>query len=276
MSGEQVDGEAGSCGNQESSEDDRRLSRRRAIQKAAAAAAASGAVWMAPKVEGLSVVPDYAAALTGSVGPTLLIVDSSGPGPTYGGSGCDGTSTDYLYVPAQPAWTLNSNNRVVFAPGPTPTNPGVPPGGAAVVVSRTLPGVGSPDATVTITFNNAPSRADRDAPAGSSQQLADITFSGIDPPFNNCRVEFANFTNPTSPTAGTQWKACPNTFESASNTGATPSADMWLTPQPYNTSPPTQRNPVGSFSVQLWTTIGHPVFPNYRDVEQIRLNVRCD
>jgi hypothetical protein len=39
-------------------------SRREAIRKAATGAALTGAIWAAPRVEGLSLVPDYAAAAT--------------------------------------------------------------------------------------------------------------------------------------------------------------------------------------------------------------------
>lgn len=74
------------------------IDRRAAMKKAAAAAAVAGAVWSAPRIEGLSLVPDYAAA-----GTFAGAVESNWdwfPGP--------GT-TDWWVSPGGPAVTRNYN-----------------------------------------------------------------------------------------------------------------------------------------------------------------------
>lgn len=107
--------------------DDGLSSRRSAIKKAAAGAAVVGAAWAAPKVEGLSVVPDYAAAATlpGGVGVTLPSIDVKIP--FFG-------STDYWNDPS-------SNPRSVSA--------NVPGGGSVTV---TLPGGATADEGANVPF----------------------------------------------------------------------------------------------------------------------------
>lgn len=62
---------------------DSRTSRRDALKKAAAGGAIAGALWVAPKVEGLSLVPEYASA--GTVRNTTFFVAIGGDGPSYPG-----------------------------------------------------------------------------------------------------------------------------------------------------------------------------------------------
>lgn len=74
------------------------IDRRSAMKKAAAAAAAAGAVWSAPRIDGLSLVPDYAAAGTYSGSVTSNWDYWPGPG-----------TTDWWMAPNGPAVTQNYN-----------------------------------------------------------------------------------------------------------------------------------------------------------------------
>ena len=56
--------------NDEHDDHSERINRRSVIKKGVVGAAAAGVVWSAPKVEGLSLRPNYAAAQTGGVGST--------------------------------------------------------------------------------------------------------------------------------------------------------------------------------------------------------------
>lgn len=80
------------------------VDRRSAIKKAAVAAATAGAVWSAPRIEGLSLVPDYAAAgsFTGSV--DVNFDDFLGPGTTdwWGPAPGGGTQTKTFSTPGGP------------------------------------------------------------------------------------------------------------------------------------------------------------------------------
>lgn len=233
-----------------------RLNRRAALQKAAAAAAVSGAVWSAPKVSGLSVIPDYAAAATGLAAAKSLIIDAAGNAGNFG-DGCDALGSDYLYF------------ATTSAPTPAPeANHGAQdewskPGAnfraqsAPVVLNTSLPSPAGVIADVTVELDT--NSADRNP---SSSALFDVTFSNIDPPFNNCRV-----TTPGS------WTRCGGASEDAP-TGGPPSADhdLIIGPQPYYNSPPTQRNPSSSFTVPVTTTTG----PLYTDISRITIQVRCD
>jgi hypothetical protein len=61
--------------------DSAELDRRAALKKAAAAAAGAGAVWTAPKVQGLSLSPNFAAA--GGAGSSVTITRASSECPGF-------------------------------------------------------------------------------------------------------------------------------------------------------------------------------------------------
>ena len=96
------------------------VARRAMLKKAAVGAAAVGALWVAPKVEGLSIVPDASAA--------------TGPNGTFTGS----TSVKFTYVPnplsandywgGHPApffgWTNAATTKTVSLAPVTPGHPG--------------------------------------------------------------------------------------------------------------------------------------------------------
>ena len=87
------------------------VARRDAIKKAAAGAAVAGAAWAAPRVEGLSVVPDFAAAAT-------------------------------------LAGTASANMSITYAPGPVTDDFWNNPSGTARVVSAPVPGAGNVIVTI--------------------------------------------------------------------------------------------------------------------------------
>ena len=71
-----------------------RIARRDALKKAATGAAVAGAVWAGPRVEGLSLAPDYAAAGTASGISKTFVIDtggSDGPGSVNSDNGGAGT-----------------------------------------------------------------------------------------------------------------------------------------------------------------------------------------
>lgn len=80
-----------------SAEDATRVARREALKKAAVGAATVGAVWAGPRIEGLSLVPDYAAAGTAhGITKVFTISNASSDGPASvdndnggAGTGCD-------------------------------------------------------------------------------------------------------------------------------------------------------------------------------------------
>jgi hypothetical protein len=70
--------------------DPRALSRRAALRKAAVGLGVAGAVWQAPRIEGLSLVPDYASAgtVTGTFMVTVMQIDCGNN--IFGDSNCWG------------------------------------------------------------------------------------------------------------------------------------------------------------------------------------------
>ena len=133
--------------------DAERVSRRSALKKAAAGAATMGAVWAGPRVEGLSLVPDYASAGTvhgltksftidsgQSDGPFSVNSDNGGAG-----TGCDGGvppiyGNDWAAVsPASnPGITVtspqpNARNNTINMTYPLPANNTLHPGPAGTV-----------------------------------------------------------------------------------------------------------------------------------------------
>lgn len=106
MTSDEVSGDGGGTSGSDGDSDDQPLGddgpglsdRRSAIKKAAAAAATVGAVWSAPRVEGFSLVPDYAAAGTFAGNVVSNWVYQPGPGTTdwWGpGPGSGTKSKDY-------------------------------------------------------------------------------------------------------------------------------------------------------------------------------------
>lgn len=106
-----------------------RIARRAALKKAAVAAAAAGAVWAAPAVEGLSIVPSYAAAATAPAGsPTTIITIGSAGSEKNVGSGCN---------PGSHWWAMT---QLLTSPFPIRNHPGTAPGPG----SDPAPGAGGP------------------------------------------------------------------------------------------------------------------------------------
>jgi hypothetical protein len=128
-------------------------SRRNALKKAAVGAGVAGAVWVAPKIDGLSIVPDYASAGTGHITVTFTLV---GEGPGILGGGNDLT--------AQPSAAYN-----IVTNGPSDDN--------AIQLRAPLGAIG--DATWTF-----PKGLDTDGPAIPGGVVA----FNVDPPFNTCHV----------------------------------------------------------------------------------------
>jgi hypothetical protein len=128
-------------------------SRRDALKKAAAAGAVGAAVWMAPKVDGMSVVPDYAAAGTSTTGVITFRLNGNNPG-ILGGN-------NWMNAAPSPAYTITQN-------GPSDNQ--------AIILTAPLGAAGN----AVYTF---PAGQDTDGPGVT----ASVTFN-VDPPFNRCVV----------------------------------------------------------------------------------------
>jgi hypothetical protein len=127
--------------------------RRDALKKGAAAAAVGAVAWSAPRIEGLSVVPDYASAGTNTTPVITFHLDGNGPGLAG--------YVNYMNAGASPAYTINQNG---------------PSANATITMVAPL----GPAGNATFTF---PSGQDTDGPAVS----AGVNFN-IDPPFNKCVI----------------------------------------------------------------------------------------
>ncbi|MCB1258088.1 MAG: hypothetical protein KDB26_13325 [Microthrixaceae bacterium] len=175
--------EGGQDENEDAENEDARIKRRAAL-KLAAGAAAAGAVWTAPKLDGFSVVPNYAAAGTAVVPAKTFRIDTADiaanyPPPGYynpqpspdaaggPGDGCSGQNGDVyaLSTPANPGISVNSS-------GPTASS--------AINFSYPL----GPAGNVVVKVPNG-----ADADSGVTTNI-DVAFN-IDPPFNKCRVNAA-------------------------------------------------------------------------------------
>lgn len=194
-----------------------RLNRRRSLKAAAAAAAAAGATWVAPRVEGLSVVPDFAAAGTALTGPIRFVIGSSGNEANVGSGGNPGShwwavsdnasysapGTDrgptFAYNYANSANTLpvtlgggqvttrgTGDDNLIPLRAPYRGTPS--PGGTAVTMSAPLGGPApSPVGNVVVTVPPG------DGSDLGAAQTFNVAFS-VDPPFNRCRVANATLT----------------------------------------------------------------------------------
>ena len=129
-------------------------SRRDALRKAAGAAALGGAVWTAPKLKGMSVVPDYASA--GTTTTSVITFRLNGEGPSLAGG------NNWMQIAPSPAYTQTSANNVTTG-GP---------------VSMTAP-LGVAGNAVFVFPNQTPTDG------GAFDQT--VTFH-IDPPYNKCVV----------------------------------------------------------------------------------------
>jgi hypothetical protein len=121
--------------------------------KGAAGAAAAAAVWSAPRVEGLSLVPDYASAGTATTPVITFRLDGNGPGLLG--------ANNWMNAAPSPAYTINSNG---------------PSDNATIVMTAPL----GPAGNAVFTF---PTNQDTDGPAFN----ANVTFN-VDPPFNRCVI----------------------------------------------------------------------------------------
>lgn len=135
-------------------DDSSSTSRRDALKKAALGGAAAAAVWSAPKIEGLSVVPDYASAGTNTTPVITIRLNGNGPG-LLGGN-------NFMNVAPSPAYTVVQN-------GPSDNQ--------TIQVQVPLGPAGN--ATYTL-----PPGQDTDGSDAISQT---VTFD-VDPPFNKCQV----------------------------------------------------------------------------------------
>lgn len=203
---------------------EQRIARRNALKKAAAGAAVAGAVWNAPRVEGLSLVPDYASAGTGTASVTFKIGTADfGNNPAYygddpgnAGDGCNNLADDNYAVfnPANGPAPANLNNPGITVPAYGPTQ------SANINMVANLGGPApSPIGTVTVAVASG---ADADLPNTDNTRW-NVAFS-VDPPFNKCRVTSVNMklcgnntpvaipvTSPANPPLGTP-NAAPGSF----------------------------------------------------------------
>lgn len=155
--------------------DDPRIARREAMRKAAIGAAVTGAVWASPKVEGLSVLPDYAAAATGT-GSFTFRTRTADAAPTYYDSVGD-------EIPACPgSGGSHWNVRTPDNPGNTSINSGNTNGTA-----RSVTGPIGPAGSATMSVASGPNNQGE-----LNETRNDISVAiNIDPPFNKCRVSSA-------------------------------------------------------------------------------------
>ncbi|MCO5311826.1 MAG: hypothetical protein M9952_02690 [Microthrixaceae bacterium] len=211
--------------NSASVEDDLRVARRDALKKAAAGAAVGGVVWAAPRVEGLSLVPNYASAGTATAGPITFVIEStsrSDGGGYYADSdvsnwgtlnGCDNGDADY-----HTAINGRSNPSVSISPLPASTQ------FSAITMSAPLGAAGN--AVVTV-----PNGIDADLNANYTINVA----FNIDPPWNKCRINAVTFNKcipGPGPTSGTF--TINNNPEPGATNPAPFTAGVTIGPQPQN------------------------------------------
>ncbi len=160
-----------------------RIQRREALKKAAAGAAISGAVWAGPKVEGLSLVPDYASAGTAAAGTSYTFVIDSGlsDGPASfdidnGGSGTGCNPIGGIYGNDWAAVSPAAN------PGATVTSPQPNARNNPINIDYVYPSPSpSPAANVDVLI---PSGWDADL---NNNEVVTLNFT-VDPPWNKCRI----------------------------------------------------------------------------------------
>jgi hypothetical protein len=134
------------------------INRRDALKKAGAASLVAGAVWAAPRIDGLSIVPDYASAGTATTNAIAFKWNSDGPGLAGGANS--------FHPEAGTGYNITQG-------GSTPGNPiqYVAPLGPAGNATMNLP---------------------------SGTKADGVSFTGtvvftVDPPFNKCVVTGGTF-----------------------------------------------------------------------------------
>ena len=163
------------AGNSESSIDADRIARRELMRKAAIGAAVSGAVWAAPSVEGLSLVPDYAAAATGTGAFTFTVRTTDAENNYYVPTNSAGDETPACSGSDGSYWNVQSPDN----PGNTSINPGITNGTA-----RFVTGPIGPAGSATMNVASGPANQGE-----LNETRSDIAVTiDIDPPFNKCRV----------------------------------------------------------------------------------------
>ena len=145
---------AGSSGAATDTEAPTTTNRREALKKAAVASAVAGTLWAAPRVEGFSLLPDYAAA--GTATPTGVRLQFNSPGPNIGGD------------------VFSANPYTTGTPSITVTGSGTT--NSVATLNAPLGNAGN----VTANLGPVPADADKNA-------TITVTFN-VDPPFNKCRV----------------------------------------------------------------------------------------
>lgn len=205
-SNQHPDSESADVGSLDARPGSERMARRDALKKAATGAAVAGAVWAGPRVEGLSLAPDYAAAGTASgISKTFIIDTGNSDGPLSvnsdnggAGTGCDG-GTPPVYGNDWAAVSPASN------PGITVTSPQPNARNTAINMDYVVP---SPPSSVNV---DALIPAGWDADLNNAQNVT-MTFT-VDPPWNRCRVNAVSMNKcngnagtinigPTNPAAG--------------------------------------------------------------------------
>ena len=152
--------------------------RRKVIKRAAAGAAVAGAAWMAPRVQGLSLLPDFAAAstLAGTVttSHSFLWVRAW----VWDSGGWYDSSQDDREYPGTDHWAVGPTSAGRDgAPGDTFVN--------AATSTQAVPTLPGANLTVQIPQGTA-------ADAGVGVPV-NVTFSGFDPPFNRMNGVTLNY-----------------------------------------------------------------------------------
>lgn len=203
---------------------DDRTARREALKKAAAGAVVAGAVWAGPRVEGLSMLPDYASAGTASGITKDFVIEagnSDGPGSVDTDNGGVGTGCD------EPTGLIYGQDWAAVAPASNPgitvTSPNPNARNSAINMDYVVPAPGSPAANVDALI---PSAWDADL---NNNEVVTMTFT-VDPPWNKCRIN-AVAMNKCDGNAGTVNIGPGNPSPGAPNPGPF-TADVEVGPQP--------------------------------------------
>ena len=93
---------------QKDSLDSSRMARRELMRKAAIGASVTGAVWAAPSIDGLSLVPDYAAAATGTGAFTFTVRTTDAENNYYVPTDSAGDVTPPAWVAMAPIGTFEA------------------------------------------------------------------------------------------------------------------------------------------------------------------------
>ena len=187
--------EARDTGSAEGIEDPQRVDRRTALKKAATGGVVAGAVWVAPKVEGLSILPDYAAAGTGTANVNFRIQSTSRGGSwdnnnyygdndrnnlnNAGFDGCDNGGNDWYVAVAA------ANPGVSAGPVSNPPAQGGFGRSSGLSPFRLSAPLGAAGNVAVVVPEGA------DADLEGSTTTVNVAFD-IDPPWNRCRISAVN------------------------------------------------------------------------------------